>query len=119
MQTQLKIIQCDQNKRKSSARSQTATGELQNLMNFNQIISLAIARTMKHLSDFVFVYMANITLVRRDTYLDHHRYGIKQDTLAALLHYIWPHSVLKKEAEDDIAQHDNKGYFGSSSHKKR
>ena len=56
MQTQLKIIHSDQSK-ETSARSQTATDELQYLMKFNQSISLAMAMAMQHLSDFAFVTM--------------------------------------------------------------
>ena len=43
-----------------------------------------MAKTMEHLSDFVFVSMANLTLTRRDCYLSHLKSGIKPDTLAAL-----------------------------------
>ena len=39
---------------------------------------------MEHLSDFVFVTVANSTLARRDAYLSHLKSGIKPDTLAAL-----------------------------------
>ena len=50
-------------------------------MNLNQSITLAMARTMQGLSDFVFVNMAKITLSTCDTYLDHLKSGIKHDTL--------------------------------------
>ena len=43
-----------------------------------------MAKTMEHLSDFVFVTVANTTLARRDAYLSHLKAGIKPDTLAAL-----------------------------------
>ena len=72
-------------------------------MNLNQSIAFAMAKTMQHLSDFVFVTLANITLARRDAYLHHQRSGIKQDTLeslsnAPLLHLalLFPHAVLRK-----------------------
>ena len=61
-----------------------ATDELQYLMDFNAAICQAVAKSMKHLSDFVFVNMANLTLVRRDSYLSHLKSGIKPDMLAAL-----------------------------------
>ena len=92
-------------------------------MDFTQSISLAMAKTMQHLSDFVFNSMANITLTRRDFYLNHLRSAIKQDTLKTLrtapLHLatLFPDTVLKK-AEEDIAQFENKGYSGLSSQKK-
>ena len=62
----------------------------------------------KHLSNFVFISMANLTLARRDVYLAHLRFGIKPNTLAALrtapLHMatLFPDNILKK-AEEDIA----------------
>ena len=71
---------------------------------------------MQHLSDFVFIPMANITLARREAYLVHLRSGIKQDTLAALRNvpsHLAPHfldNVLKK-AEDDIAQYECKKVY--------
>ena len=84
MQKKVKVIQSDQKKEKSSSKCQTATEELQYLMDFNESISLAMAKTMQQLSHFLFISMANITLARRDSYLYHLRYGIKQDTLDAL-----------------------------------
>ena len=41
-----------------------------------------MARAMQDVSDFVFIGMANLTLVRRDSYLDHVKPGINLDTLA-------------------------------------
>ena len=99
---QLKSIQNDQAKGKTSVRSQGATEELHYLMNFNQSIGFAIAKTVQHLSDFVFVSMAKITLAKKDSYLDHLKSGIKQDTFSSLrnapLHLatLFPGSVLKR-----------------------
>ena len=79
-----------------------------------------MVRTIQHLSDFV--SMANFRLARRDTYLAHLRSGIKPDTLAALrfapldlatLFRAVPYKRVKM-----TAQYENKGYSGSSSHKK-
>ena len=53
-------------------------------MNFNASITQCMAKATEHLSDFAFVSMANVTLVRRDSYLAHVKSGFKQDTLAAL-----------------------------------
>ena len=39
---------------------------------------------LEHLTDFVFVTMANTTLLRRDSYLAYLKAGIKADTMAAL-----------------------------------
>ena len=81
MQTQLKIIEGDQMKGKSSRKCQNVTDKLQYLMDFDLSISLAMAKTMQHLSEFVFISMTNLTLALRDSYLDHLRSGIEQDTL--------------------------------------
>ena len=81
MQEQLKAIWTE-GKGKSVSKVAMASDELQFLMDFNASISQAMAKTMEHLSDFVFVSMTNLTLLRRDSYLSHMRTGIKPDTLA-------------------------------------
>ena len=79
---------------------------------------------MEHLSEFIFITMGNLTLVRRDTYLSHLRTGIKPDTLTALrsapLHIstLFPDSVIKR-AEEDIAQLESKGHAGAAQSKGR
>ena len=61
--------------------------------------------------------MANLTLIRRDSYLSYLKAGIKPDTLAALrtaplnFNTLFPDSVIK-QAEKDIANYD-KGHSGS------
>ena len=83
-----------------------------------------MAKTMEHLSDFVFVSIANLTLIRRDAYLSHVRSEIKPDTLAALrtaplqLTTLFLDSVLKR-VEEDISKYDSKGHSGSSYRKGR
>ena len=79
---------------------------------------------MEHLSEFVFISVANMTLARRDAYLANFKTGIKQDTLSAFrqapLHLLtlFPDQLFKK-AEEDIAHHENKGRStDSSSYKK-
>ena len=91
-----------------------AADELQFLMTFNSSITQAMAKTLEHLSDFVFVTVANTTLARRDSYLSHLKAGIKPDTLAALrmapLHIatLFPDEALK-QSEQDIANFESKG----------
>ena len=43
-----------------------------------------MGKAMQHLADIIFVQMENITLLRRDAYLDHLKPGIKPDTWCAL-----------------------------------
>ena len=76
-----KIIQAEQIKRKSAGKVSTTTDELQFLIDFNRSISQAMAKTMEHLNEFVFVSMANLTLARWDSYLSHLKSGIKPDAL--------------------------------------
>ena len=83
MQSQLKTVHID-TKGKSSTKVSTAMDELQYLMDFNASISQAAAKTMEHLSEFVFISVANLTLTCRDSYLTHVKTGIKADTVAAL-----------------------------------
>ena len=80
----VKAIRTDLNKGKCSSKLSTAVDELQYLGDFNSSISQAMAKTMEHLSDFVFVTVATSSLTRRDAYLSHLKAGIKPDTLAAL-----------------------------------
>ena len=116
MQSQLKAIRLE-HKGKSSSNLSTATEELQFLMDFNSSICQAMAKSMEHLTDSVFVNMANVTLLRRDLYLAYLKAGIKADTLAALrtapLHIstLFPDTALK-QAEEDISNAD-KGRSGS------
>ena len=83
MQDLLKTLRSE-SKGKSSNKSSSAADELQYLMDFNASMTQAAAKTMEHLSDFVFISMGNITLARRDAYLSHLRTGIKPDTLNTL-----------------------------------
>ena len=113
MNSQLRAIRADLSKGKCSSKVSTAIEELQYLTDFNSSISQAMAKTMEHLSDFVFVTVANSTLARRDAYLSHLKSGIKPDTLAALrtaplqMTTLFPDEVLK-QAEQDNATFESK-----------
>ena len=82
-------------------------------MNFYSSITQSMAKTLEHISDFVFVTVANTTLIRRDAYLSHLKMGIKPDTLGALrtgpLHIstLFPDAALK-QAEQDITNFESK-----------
>ena len=102
MQTQLRVLQTEQAKRKSAGKVGGTTEELQYLMNFSTSITQCVAKAMEHLLDFACVSMANVTLIRRDSYLAHVKSRLKQDTLAALrqapldLPTLFPDSELKR-----------------------
>ena len=110
MQNQLRTIRTE-SKGKTASKVSAATDELQFLVDFNSSICQAMARAMEHLTDFVFVNMANTTLLRRDSYLSYLKAGVKADTLNALrpapleLDTLFPDSVIK-QAEEDIANFD-------------
>ena len=114
MKDQLKVLKAE-HKGKGSAKVSPAVEELHYLLDFNASISQAAAKSMEHLSDFVFITMGNLTLVRREAYLSHLRTGIKQDTLTALrtapLHLptLFPDATIKR-AKEDIAQFESKGH---------
>ena len=118
MRSQLKTVKAELGKGKSSTRVSGAAGELQFLMDFNSGITQAMAKTLEHLTDFVFVTVANTTLARRDSYLSHLKAGIKPDTLASLrtaplnLATLFPEDALK-QAEQDIATFESKGQVQS------
>ena len=70
-----------------------------------------MGKSLQHLSDFTFTQTANLTLVRRDSYLEHLKQGVKPDTFSALRncllngYALFPEAVIRK-AEDEIAQHE-------------
>ena len=119
MKDQLKVLKAE-NKAKVLQRGLG----LHYLMDFNSSITQAAAKSMEHLSEFIFISMGNLTLVRRDAYLNRLRTGIKPDTLTALrtapLHIstLFPDSIIKR-AEEDIAQFEAKGHSGSTHSKGR
>ena len=80
MATQLNVIQDEKAKGKSATKAQEAADELTYYMTFNQSVTQAMARTMQDLLDFVFIYMANITLLRCDSYLEFLRQGVEYDS---------------------------------------
>ena len=86
--------------------------ELHYLTTFNQNVSFAVGQSFQHFSDFTFIQMANLTLLRRDSFLDHLKQGVKPDTFSALRNCplnwlaLFSHAVIRK-AEDDIAQFES------------
>ena len=84
MQAELKTIRSELSKGKSAGKMSRATEEMQFLMNFNSSITQSMAKTLEHLTDFVFVMVANTTLIRRDSYLSHLKMGIKPDRWQSL-----------------------------------
>ena len=122
MVTQLKSLRFDSSKGKSAEKQQQAVEELEYLVTFNRSISQAMQRTMQDLSEGVFISMANLTLARRDSYLEFIRGGIKPDTLSALrtspVHQLslFPDSLLVK-AEEEILRSEERRSAGTTPRK--
>ena len=68
-----------------------------------------MGKSLQHLADFTFVQMANLTLLRRDSYLEAVKPGIKPDTFNSLRNCplngygLFPDAAIRK-AEDEINQ---------------
>ena len=113
MQSQLKTLKSELSKGKSSTKVSGAAEELQFLMDFNSGITQAMAKTLEHLTDFVFVTVADTTLARRDSYLSHLKTGIKPDTLAALrtaplnIATLFPEEALKQAEQNSFHPYDH------------
>ena len=110
MNNQLKAVKVE-SKGKAAAKVSSTVDELQFLLDFNSSVCQAMAKSMEHLTEFVFVTMANTTLLRHDSYLAYLKAGVKADTLNALrtaplhLDTLFPDSVVKR-AEEDITSFD-------------
>ena len=108
-----------ESKGKSSSKVSSATDELQYLVKLNASITQAVPKTMDHLTDFVCISMANLTLARRDVYMNHLKSGIKLDTLVALrasplqTSTLFTNTAIKR-TEEEIAHYENKGSASSS-----
>ena len=74
---------------------------------------------MQDPSEGVFISMANLTLARRDSYLEYLHAGVKQDTLTALrtapvhLQSLFPDQLLTK-AEEEISRSEERRSSGQS-----
>ena len=122
MSTQLKNLHSDKGKGKSSERTQQAVDELEYLVTFNRSISQAMTRTMQDLSEGVFISIANLSLARRDSYLEYLHAGVKQDTLTTLhtapvhLQSLFLDQLLRK-AEEEVARSEER-HSPSQPHRK-
>ena len=102
------------NKGKAPKEVSAALSDLKDLSAFHQNVSVAMGTALQHLADSLFVHMSNLTLLRRDSYLDHVKNGIKPDTYNQLRnaplfgHGLFPDAVIRT-AEQDIASHHSSG----------
>ena len=98
-----------------------AVKDLKDLSAFHSSVSVALGTAFQHLADSLFVQLANFNLLRRDSYLEYVRPGLKPDTWnklrsAPLFTYgLFPDDVLAV-AEQDIQKHEsNRSAPGPSS----
>ena len=68
------------NKGKAPKEVSAALSDLKDLSAFHQNVSVAMGTALQHLADSLFLQMSNLILLRRDSYLDHVKNGIKPDT---------------------------------------
>ena len=78
MVSQLRNLHLDKDKGITPGKSQQVVDELEYLVTFKRSITQAMACTMQDLSEGIF--MNNLTLARRDSYLEYLRAVVKQDT---------------------------------------
>ena len=101
------FLQTHLSKGKSAKEVSEALKELRDLCAFHQNVSVSLGTALQHLADSLFVQLGNFILMRRDSYLDHVRPGMKMDTWnelrnAALFGYgLFPDAALNV-AEQDI-----------------
>ena len=99
VQENLKTLQTELSKGKSSGKAQAALDELHYLASFNQNVSFAMGKSLQHLSDW-------------DAYLDNLKAGVKPDTLSGLRncplngYALFPDSIIRN-AEDEITPFEN------------
>ena len=97
-----------------------ALGDLENLCVFNKRLSTAMSRTMRDLSEGSFLMLSNFTLLRRDSFLDYIRPGVKTDTLQDLRCYPFHMDTLFSDlalaqAEKEVSQFEDRRPQGQQS----
>ena len=100
------FLQSHLSKGKSAKEVSEALKELRDLCAFHQNVSVSLGTALQHLADSLFVQLGNFILMRRDSYLDHVRPGMKMDTWnelrnAALFGYgLFPDAALNVAEQD-------------------
>ena len=84
MNGHLSVLCARINKGKAPKEVSAALSDFKDLMDFHQNICVAMGTALQHLADSIFVNMANLVLVHRDSYLEHAEHGIKPETLNQL-----------------------------------
>ena len=101
-------------KGKSPKEVTEAIRDIKDLLAFHHNMSLSMGTALQHLADSLFVNLSNLILLRRDSYLEHVKPGIKPDTWnmlrnAPMFGYgLFPDSVLNT-VEQDINKYESAG----------
>ena len=89
-----------------------AIKDLKDLSSFHSSVSVALGAALQHLTDSLFVQLENFILLRRDSYLEFMKPGVKADTWNKLRNTplfcsaLFPDNILAT-AEQDILKHEN------------
>ena len=84
MNQSLVCLQSNFSKGKAPKEVSEGLHDLKDYLAFHQNVSIAMGTSLQHLADSLFVNMANLVLLRRDSYLDHVKPGVKPDTWTQL-----------------------------------
>ena len=89
-----------------------AIKDLKDLSAFHSNVSVSLGTSLQHLADSLFIQLANFILLRRDSYLEFARAGLKPDTWNRLRNAplfsssLFPDDILAT-AEQDIAKFES------------
>ena len=91
MSQNIAILSSHLSKGKAQKEVSDALNDLRDLIAFHQRVSVAMGMSLQHLADSLFVHMSNLILLRRDSYLDFVKPGVKQDTMNILRNapHVW------------------------------
>ena len=84
MSQNIAILSSRLSKGKAQKEVSDALNDLRDLIAFHQRVSIAMGTSLQHLAESLFVHMSNLILLRRDSYLDFVKPGVKQDTMNSL-----------------------------------
>ena len=84
IQDNVRILQQEVAKWKSSHKCKKALDDLNDRTSFNLNVAYCVGKATQHLANVMFNQMANFTLMKRDPFLDHLKQGVKQDNWSIL-----------------------------------
>ena len=64
----IRILQQEMAKGKSSQKCKQALDDLNDLTSFNQNVAYCVGKATQHLADVMFIQMVNFALLRRDSF---------------------------------------------------